>query len=180
MLGREVGGSAHHRAGARQIGVGIAEHRGDAEVGDFDLSVAGDQHVARLHVAVDDTTAVGDAECGRDVARDFGGAIRVERTLCADEIGQAATVDEFHDDEVRVVLLAPVEDADDVRVIQVGRGLRLPPEALDERGVGGEVGEQDLDRHRPIEQAITSEEDIGHPTAREASLELVPAVEDGR
>ena len=129
---------------------------------------------------MDHAAAVREPERRRHVAGDLGGAIGVEDALRADEIGQAAAVDELHDDEVGVVLLAPVEDADDVGMVEVRRGLCLAAEPLDERGVGREIGKQDFDRDGSIEQAITSEEDVGHPTAGQASLELVPAVEDGR
>ena len=180
LLGREVGGSAHHGAGASEIGVGVAEHRRDAEVGDLDLTVAGDQHVARFDVAMDDATAMREPERRRNIDCDLGRTIGVEHTLRADEIGQAATVDELHNDEVRVVLLTPIEDAHDVGVIQIGRCLRFAAEPLHKGGVCGEVGKEHFDGDGPVEQTVASEEDIGHTTARQASLKFVPAVEDGR
>ena len=40
-----------------------APARGDAEVGHLEPAVACDDHVLRLHVAVDDAVSVGEAQC---------------------------------------------------------------------------------------------------------------------
>ena len=61
---------------------------------------------------------------------------------------------------------------------EVRGGLRLAAEPLDEVGVGGELGEQHLDRHRPVEQAVAGEEHVGHAAAPDALLDLVAVVED--
>jgi hypothetical protein len=63
-------------------------------------------------------------------------------------------------------------------VVEVGRRGGLPPEPLDEGRIGGELGEQDLDGHRPVEELVAREEDLGHATAAEAAVQLVSAVED--
>ena len=65
-------------------------------------------------------------------AGDLGGALRVQRALAADDLREAAPVDVLHDDEVGARLLAPVVDADDVGVVEVGRRLGLAAEPLDE------------------------------------------------
>ena len=97
----------------------------------------------------------------------------------ADHVGEARAVDVLHDDEVRAVLLAPVVDADDVRVVQVGGGLGLAAEARDEGRVGGELGEEDLDRDRPVELEVAGEEHLGHAALAEAAAQLEAAVEHG-
>ncbi len=61
---------------------------------------------------------------------------------------------------------------------QVGRGLRLAAEALDEVGVGGELGEQHLDRHLAVEQPVAAEEHVGHAAAPDAPGQLVAVVDD--
>ena len=61
---------------------------------------------------------------------------------------------------------------------QVGRRLRLAAEPLDEVGVGGELGEQHLDRHLAIEQQIARDEHVGHAAATDALVDLVAVVEN--
>ena len=73
----------------------------------------------------------------------------------------------------------PVVDADDVGVVEVGRGLRLAAEPLDEAGVSGVLGEQHLHRDRPIEQPVAGQEDVGHAAPPDPALDLVAVVEDG-
>ena len=73
LLGREVGGRAHHRADLGEVLLGGRVHRpGDAEVGDLHLPAGADEDVGRLDVAVHDAVAVGEAERGGDVAGDLG------------------------------------------------------------------------------------------------------------
>ena len=79
----------------------------------------------------------------------FGGELPVG----AQDLGERAALHVLHGDEVGAVVLAPVVDADDVGVGEVGRRLGLAAEALDEVGVDGELGEQHLDRDLAIEQA---------------------------
>ena len=80
LLGREVGGGAHHRADLGEVVVGGGgDGPGDAEVGHLHLAVLVDEDVARLHVAVDDAVAVGEPEGGGHVGADVGGPVGVER-----------------------------------------------------------------------------------------------------
>ena len=134
----------------------------------FTWPVRRDEHVAGLHVAVHDAVAVGEPERGGDVGADVGGPVGVQRALGAEDLRQAAPVDVLHDDEVGAVRLAPVVDADDVGVVEVGGGRGLPAEALDEGRVRGELGEQHLDGDGPVEQLVAGQEDLGHAAARRA------------
>ena len=63
-------------------------------------------------------------------------------------------------------------------MVEVGGGLRLAAEPLDEGRVGGELGEQHLDRDRTVEQQVAGEEHVGHAAAPDAALQLVALVED--
>src|SRR5438094_714267 len=105
---------------------------GDAEVGDLHLAGSADEDVAGLHVPVDHPVLVGEREGGGDVGADLSRPPRRDRAVLADDLAQSAPLDVLHDDEVRALLLAPVIGGDDVGVVQVGRGARLAPEALDE------------------------------------------------
>ena len=176
LLGREVGGGAHHRTG---LGEPVARAGArDAEVGDLHVARSGQQHVAGLHVAVHDAVAVRERERGRDLGGDLGGLVRVDRRLGADEVAQRSAFDVLHHDEVRAVLLAPVVDRDDVGVVEVRGGLRLAAEALDERRLARVLGEQRLQRDRPVQQLVVREVDLGHPALRELALDLVAVRKD--
>ena len=58
LLGREVVGGPHHRAGLGDLRDAGA---GDPEVGDDRLALGVDDHVLRLQIAVDDPVAMGEA-----------------------------------------------------------------------------------------------------------------------
>ena len=66
-----------------------------------------------------------------------------ERPL-ADEGGKRLAVDVLHDDEVRVLALAPVVDRHDVGVGEVGCRLGFPTEPLDEGRVEDSSGKSTL------------------------------------
>ena len=56
-----------------------------------------------------------------------------------------------------------VEHAHDVGVVQSRRGLGLAAEALDEAGVARELGQQDLDGDRAVEDGVDAAVDLRHP-----------------
>ena len=179
LLGGEVGGRAHHRSGLGQALLGV-DGPGDAEVGHLHLAVVGDQHIAGLDVAVDDPVLVGVTQgrghMGPDVRRPLGG----QRSGTLQYGGQGPAIDELHDDEVGAGVFAPVEDGDDVGMGQVGCGLGLAAEPLDERPVDRQLGEQDLEGHRTVEQPITGAVDLGHAAPGDQVVELVALREDTR
>src|SRR5437870_12564766 len=82
LLGREVRGGAHDRAGLGEVLLGVTGAC-DAEVGDLDPAGAVDQHVSRLDVAVHHAVAMGEGERAGDVGPDVGRALRQERALAA-------------------------------------------------------------------------------------------------
>lgn len=92
---------------------------------------------------------------------------------------KGAPGDVFHGDEIRVVAATPVVDADDVGMGEVGRRLGLAAETLDEGGVGGVFGEQDLDRDQSVEEQVTGQVDVGHPTTSDPLLLFVTVAQNG-
>ena len=122
----------------------LAHGPGDAEVGHLDLAGVVDQDVARLHVAVDHAPAVGEV-AGRWRRRRRwrrpGSGARAPWRMTP---GERLAVDVLHDDEVRVLALAPVVDRHDVGVGEVGGGLGLPAEPLDEGRVEDSSGNSTL------------------------------------
>ena len=126
---------------------------------------------------MDDTGAVGEVEGGGDVGADVGDTVGVQSPLLAEQVTQGGAVDVLHDDEVGVVLLAPVVDRDDVGVVEIGGRLGLPAEALDEVVVGRQLGKQHLEGDGPVEEGVARQVDLGHAAPREVPLGLVPVAE---
>ncbi len=118
---------------------------------------------------------VGEGERGGDTRPDARDPFRLQRGALTQDRGERFALNELHDDEVSAVVLAPVEDGDDVRVGQVGGGLRLAAEALDEGPVDRELGEQHLERDGAIEFAVDGAVHQGHATACHEVGQLVPA-----
>ena len=98
----------------------------------------------------------------------------------AQDGGEGPALDVLHDDEVRPVVLAPVEDRDDVGVGEVGGGLGLAAETLDEGAVDGELGEEHLERDRSLELAVHGPVDLGHAAAGDQVGQLVATRVDPR
>src|SRR6185312_9518599 len=91
---------------------------------------------------------------------------------------ERAPVEVLHRDVVGALGAAAVEDRDDVRMVQAGRALRLPPEALDELVVGCVPVVEQLERDAPPELLVLGEIDVRHPARAELALDDVALVED--
>ena len=142
---------------------------GDPEVGDLRLALVVDDHVLRLDVAVDDPAPVRVAERLQDLLGEVDRDVRRQRAALAHELLQRAPVDQLHRDVGRPVPLGAVEDADDVRVREPRRGLRLAPEALAELRVLGEAPAQQLQRHAAAEHLVLGAPDLGHAARARAA-----------
>jgi hypothetical protein len=121
---------------------------------------------------------VGNTECSCHIEGNLGGPTWMKGPCCTENLRERLTVHILHDDVVGTALGAPVIDAHDVWVCQIGCRLCLPTKPLDERRVGGEFWEQHLDRNWPIERAIARQEHLGHSTTREAPVDFVAAAEN--
>ena len=113
-----------------------------------------------------------------DLDRDVDRADRVQRRLLADQLLERPARQVLHRDVVRAVERAPVVDADDVRVLEPGRGLRLAPEALDEVRVLREPAVQQLQRDLAAELLVLGQEHVGHPAGAQPRDHPVAAVDD--
>ena len=93
---------------------------------------------------------------------------------------EVRAVDVLHDDEVRGVGHSDVEDADDVRVLQVHRHARLVEEHRHELLVLREVRENALDRDGLLQAADGAFRhatvDLGHTTGVDSFRDLVSLV----
>jgi hypothetical protein len=90
---------------------------------------------------------------------------------------QAAAGQVLGDQVRRALVLAPVVDGDDVRVVERGCGLRLGPEAAEEALVVGEGGVEELDRHPAAKPGVVGQQDLGRCTGADRRDEAVAAAE---
>jgi hypothetical protein len=178
LFRREIGGAPHDHPRLRDAGDGLGGGAGDPEIAELDDVVARDQDVRRLDVAVQDPLTVREGEArgdlGRVVDRDRFG----DRTLLAQDLGEALPVDQLHHDEIRLALAPEVVDVDDVGVRELGDGLRFVGKAPHEVLIGGELIAQHLDGDAPPQEQIGPAVDDRHPADAESPLDAVPTVED--
>jgi hypothetical protein len=126
-----------------------------------------------LQVAVEDRLLVRVAHGARHRLQHAGRLLRVEGTVALDPPGQVLALDEVHGQPRRAVLLAHLEDRDDVRVLEA-RGRRgLDPQPLLDLGPGRPL--QDLERHAPAERLVAGDEDHPHAAAGQLLLDDVRA-----
>ena len=114
------------------------EQPGEAEIGEHGAAILGDQHVARLHVAMNHAASVGVVQAGGNLVEELGDARVVE--ACIHQVGEGWATDELEDQERHAAfVLAEIVHGDHVRVVQVGRGTGLATEPLHELARRGQV-----------------------------------------
>src|ERR671921_1619732 len=148
-----------------------------AEVCKFGTPPLIEQNVARLYVAVDNAPLVGVGEARGAVGPNPQEHRLGNRSVPVDQILEVAARDVLHDDigdpaPIELVL-ARVEDPDDVGVGEPGGGPRLALESQTDLGVVG-VRFYDLDGDWTVEYLVTTEEDAGHPARAELAHEHEP------
>ncbi len=161
-LGRDEVRRAEHHAGRGQLGVG--RHAGDPEVGQHAAAVTADQHVGRLDVAVQHAGRVGDLERAEQRDADLGHRSRCERAVLDDHLGQAAGLQELHDDPRPAGLGDHVVDLDHGRVRQRGGGAGLAQRPLVHRVAVGRrhAGRQD----HFFDGDVAAQDRVGRPPDR--------------
>ena len=188
LFGGHVRGGAHQHAGAGEgegegvvggVGGGCVfgggeGGAGEAEVEDLDAAVvdaALDEHgVVGFEVAVDDAGAVGCCEAAAGLGVDAEGV--APRWFAFGPAFEADAADVLHHDVGLAVVLADLDDGDDVGVDDPGHGLGLAEEAG--LGVAGGGGEE-LDRHAAVELGVVGGVDDAHAALAEAVEEGVAA-----
>ncbi len=172
--GNVVGGAQHGR--------GLVVHGilrpGNAEVHHLHVAVGLHHDVLRLDVAMDDVLVVGHGEGLAHLGTDFGGLALVDGATLLDGGLQIASAHEFHDNEVGVVVMAPVVHVHNVGALEVRRGGGLLTEALGEGRVGCELRQHHLHGHHASQRAVLGPVHLGHAADADAVLYLVTAIKD--
>lgn len=175
-LGRHVIRRSHHALvvlAGQLITFSLEESR-QPQIQHLDHALAIHEEVVRLDIPVDQPDfLVGVLQAERGLANVVGGGEDIEPTLARDELLKVRPVDEFHHQEMQVLILVDVIGMDNIRVIQRRHGPRLAVEALEGRRVLGHRGGQDLNRHAPAHQPMLAQVHQPHAAGAEAVEDLV-------
>ena len=115
LLRRDVVARAEHGAGLGLPADGV-ERADDPEVGHLGQPLLVQEHVLRLHVAVDEALRVCERQRPPDLEAQLEHAADRQRATPGDELLQVLALDQLEDDELTAVLLTAVDHGDDVRV----------------------------------------------------------------
>jgi hypothetical protein len=146
---------------------------GDAEVGDLGRPLVVDEHVLGLDVAVHDPALVGGLQGAGDLDRIRHGLRDGQGAVATDAVLERLALDELEDDVRRPRVLARVDHAHDVGVVELRHRPRLAPEALERVGVAGDVAMQHLDRHLALEHRVERPEDSRHAAGTDLRVEPI-------
>ena len=117
LFRRKITGGTHDRTGLGELVVGAAESASDTKVGHFDLIIASNHDVAGFHVAVDGPVSVSEPESASHIGDNIGGPAKLKRTFIGQQLGETLTLNVLHNNEVGVVLVTPVVDGDNARMV---------------------------------------------------------------
>jgi hypothetical protein len=175
LLGRHV----RQRAAQARVGLTRDGER-DAEVGQLDLAVGRQQHVARREVAVHEAAPVHvaerPAELDAHVGHERDGQRAPRGALVGDDGGEVGARDVLHGDEVVVADAPEVEHGDEVAVRHRHLRARLFEEHAQQSPIVGQLRQHALDDEallEPLGAHVAREEDLGHAAAAERPHELV-------
>ncbi|MGX1491501.1 hypothetical protein RKD41_003760 [Streptomyces tendae] len=183
LLRREVLRGADDHAGLRHRRHAGLHGARDAEVHDLDDAALVQHDVARLDVAVDQAHLVADLQRGEHVRGDLQRLVGGHRAGLphglVEDGAERTALDVLHDDVRRRhavhLVLAGVEDGDDVGVRELGHCLGLTAEPLTEGRLAAQLGVQRLDRDLAVEHGVVGEVDGGHAALAEQVAQLVAA-----
>ncbi len=176
LLRRHVERRAEAHAGFGHPGTaGAADRERNAEVRHQGLSVV-EQDILRLDVAMDHAMAVGIVECARHLRCNPDGIGDGELGLAGEPVAQALSFDERHHIEQKAVGLARIEESQNMRMLEVRRGLDLGQEALrpDDRR---KLRAQHLQGDPAVMPDVMRQVDGGHAAGPDLALDRVPAGE---
>ena len=172
LLGGHVTGRPHQGSAPGPARL-VVEPLGQAEVGDLGDAVGGQEDVRGLQVAVDDPPAVGGVDrVGQGLHQPGRRSDRHRRAGIL--LGQGAPLDQFQDQVGAAVMLADLEDLDDVGVLEARHGLRLGAEAGPDLGPGELPLADHLEGDRAVEPDLPRLVDDAHPAPAQLAEDLMP------
>ncbi len=127
------------------------------EVGDLEGAIFREQDIGRLEVTMDDLffMRMGDLDRASQHFHDSRGLGR-RLGLAPDLLRQVATGEEFEREVGQSIVLADLEDANDVRMFDPGDRPRLGLEPLDDLGSRSGPGPDHLQGHEPVQSNVSA------------------------
>ena len=159
LLGGHVAQRPDQRAlrGVVRDLLGLRDLR-DAEIQHLHVVVvarAVDEDVLGLQVSVNHPGVVGHAQGVEGLHRDVHRALDREALLAAQDRAQGFALQELHhEEELALLVLAEIDELDDVRVGEPRDDVGLAHEAGEARGVGRVLGGEHLDGHVTADRAL--------------------------
>ena len=136
-----------------------AQYRGDAEVRDLGCTVAGEDDVGRLDVAVHDFLCVRLGDAVEDAFEQVQRGGHVGR-LFLQQLGQSMALDELENQVGAAILLAHVEHRDQVLMVQPAHRAGLAHQFLVRPGAAQQRLVQQLDRHLALQLRVPAAIDL--------------------
>ena len=126
---------------------------------------------------MDDSVLVGVVDGSGGLPHERGHRQQVHRPIGCQPLRQGLALDQLHCNPGTVRVLARIEDGENPRVIESGRGLTLSPESLRRGPIGLQVGRQPLDRQLASKQGVGGPPDSGHSPDTDLLLEGVTTID---
>ncbi len=151
---------------------------GESEVADFGSAKAvrffGQQNVFWLHVAMNESRAVGGGETVSNLGRDSQSLGRCQSQSRVEHFLQGVARDEFHLQEMQIVVLADGVCHHDVWMMQVRDGDCLLAKPIDVVGIGLDVfRREDFERATPFQLLMQREVHGSHRSTSEQGVAAI-------
>src|SRR4029077_13539002 len=144
----------------------------------LNLAAAQDHDVGRFDVSVNDPALMGKPKSAEHLRNNCHAAAGVEWTGCLEKGIETASLDIFHGKERHPMILAKVEDGNDIGMKTPPRRSRLTAEALQPligAATRRQIGSHDFYCHHPVDDGIVSAINFAHCAGAEQSLDAVTA-----
>ncbi len=175
LLGGDVVGRTQHApVGGQPL---LVERAGDAEVGDLAGAFFVYEHVLWFDVPVNDVAGVRGPERAGDLDGVSDGFSDRQPAAAADALLERLALHVLEDDVWPSLVLAGIDHAHHVRMVELGDGARLAPEALELVRVRDDLAVHQLDRDTTLEGLIERAVDRGHPALTDSGLQPVAAAQ---
>src|SRR5262245_33961794 len=122
---------------------------------------------------MDDSFLMGGGETAANLFRVLDCLARRQRSFCQ-TLSESLTLEQFRDDERRILVSADVEDRQDVRMIQCARRARFLFKSTEAIRIQIDR-RQALNRHITCERGVVSAINLAHSTRPDERANLVPS-----